>query len=82
MHFPSNNIQYMYNKPDALVCNVTCQLLLTIILHVHVYLSSLFLSSFLFLSSKRIKLHEKKESKNKKEEATPKGAVPAYLLDR
>lgn len=39
MHFPSNNTQYMYNKPDALFCNVTCQLLLTIILHVCTYIS-------------------------------------------
>ena len=30
----------------------------------------------------RIKLHEKKEAKNKKEDVVPKGAVPAYLLDR
>lgn len=31
---------------------------------------------------KQIKMHEQKETKNKKEEAVPKGAVPAYLLDR
>ncbi|XP_011405472.1 PREDICTED: ribosome biogenesis protein NSA2 homolog [Amphimedon queenslandica] len=31
---------------------------------------------------RKIKLHEKRETKNKKEEDTPKGAVPAYLLDR
>lgn len=31
---------------------------------------------------KRIKMHEQKETKNKKEDVVPKGAVPAYLLDR
>lgn len=31
---------------------------------------------------KQIKMHEKKETKNKKEDVVPKGAVPAYLLDR
>lgn len=31
---------------------------------------------------KRIKMHEKKETKTKKEDVVPKGAVPAYLLDR
>ena len=31
---------------------------------------------------KQIKMHEKKEAKNKKEDVVPKGAVPAYLLDR
>lgn len=31
---------------------------------------------------KKIKMHEKKESKNKREDAVPEGAVPAYLLDR
>ena len=31
---------------------------------------------------KRIKMHEKRETKNKKEEVVPEGAVPAYLLDR
>lgn len=31
---------------------------------------------------KKIKMHEQKETKNKKEDVVPKGAVPAYLLDR
>lgn len=31
---------------------------------------------------KKIKMHEKRETKNKKEEVVPEGAVPAYLLDR
>ena len=31
---------------------------------------------------KQIKLHEQKETKNKREDVVPKGAVPAYLLDR
>lgn len=31
---------------------------------------------------KRIKMHEKRETKNKREDVVPKGAVPAYLLDR
>ena len=31
---------------------------------------------------KQIKMHEQKETKNKREDAVPKGAVPAYLLDR
>ena len=32
--------------------------------------------------SLRIKMHEKRETKNKQEDVVPKGAVPAYLLDR
>ena len=31
---------------------------------------------------KKIRIHETKETKNKKEDVVPKGAVPAYLLDR
>lgn len=31
---------------------------------------------------KQIKMHEQKETKNKREDVVPKGAVPAYLLDR
>ncbi len=31
---------------------------------------------------KKIKMHEVKETKQKKEDVVPKGAVPAYLLDR
>lgn len=31
---------------------------------------------------KKIRTHELKESKNKKEDVVPKGAVPPYLLDR
>lgn len=31
---------------------------------------------------KKIRMHELKETKNKKEDVVPKGAVPAYLLDR
>merc|ERR1719465_362998 len=31
---------------------------------------------------KTIKMHEKRNTKEKNEEKTPKGAVPAYLLDR
>jgi len=31
---------------------------------------------------KKIKMHEKRETKNKKEDVVPDGAVPAYLLDR
>lgn len=31
---------------------------------------------------KQIKMHEQKETKNKKEDVVPQGAVPAYLLDR
>lgn len=31
---------------------------------------------------KKIKMHEQKETKNKKEDMVPKGAIPAYLLDR
>lgn len=31
---------------------------------------------------KQIKMHEQKETKNKREDAVPEGAVPAYLLDR
>ena len=31
---------------------------------------------------KKIKIHEKQQTKNKKEDVIPKGAVPAYLLDR
>ncbi len=31
---------------------------------------------------KQIKMHEQKKAKNKKEDIVPKGAVPAYLLDR
>ena len=31
---------------------------------------------------KKIRMHEMKETKNKKEDVVPKGAVPAYLLDR
>lgn len=36
----------------------------------------------LFVSPCRIKMHEKRNTKEKNEEKTPKGAVPAYLLDR
>lgn len=31
---------------------------------------------------KKIRMHEKRETKNKKEDVVPDGAVPAYLLDR
>ena len=31
---------------------------------------------------KKIKVHEERQTKNKKEDVVPKGAVPAYLLDR
>ena len=31
---------------------------------------------------KQIRLHEQKETKNKKEDVVPEGAIPAYLLDR
>ena len=31
---------------------------------------------------KRIKMHEQRQTKNKEEGVVPKGAVPAYLLDR
>lgn len=31
---------------------------------------------------KKIKVHEQRQTKNKKEDVVPKGAVPAYLLDR
>ena len=31
---------------------------------------------------KKIRMHEMKETKNKKEDVVPKGAVSAYLLDR
>lgn len=31
---------------------------------------------------KKIKMHEQRETKNKREDVVPKGAVPAYLLDR
>jgi ribosome biogenesis protein NSA2 len=31
---------------------------------------------------RKIKMHEKKETRNKKEDEVPAGAVPAYLLDR
>ncbi len=27
-------------------------------------------------------MHEKRETKNKKEDVVPEGAIPAYLLDR
>ena len=30
----------------------------------------------------RIKMHEQRQTKNKREDVVPKGAVPAYLLDR
>ena len=31
---------------------------------------------------KKIKMHEKRQTKNKREDIVPQGAVPAYLLDR
>ena len=50
------------------------------------YYFSLFLCPLITVSllhcTYRIKLHERKEAKNKKEDVVPKGAVPAYLLDR
>ena len=30
----------------------------------------------------RIKQHEEKKTKNKREDVVPKGAIPPYLLDR
>lgn len=31
---------------------------------------------------KKIRMHEERQTKNKREDVVPKGAVPAYLLDR
>ena len=31
---------------------------------------------------KKIRMHEQRQTKNKREDIVPKGAVPAYLLDR
>lgn len=31
---------------------------------------------------KKIRVHEQRMTKNKREDVVPKGAVPAYLLDR
>ena len=31
---------------------------------------------------KKIRVHEERQTKNKREDVVPKGAVPAYLLDR
>ena len=31
---------------------------------------------------KKIRVHELRQAKNKKEDVVPKGAIPAYLLDR
>ena len=33
-------------------------------------------------SQHRIKMHEQRQTNNKREDVVPKGAVPAYLLDR
>lgn len=31
---------------------------------------------------KKIRVHEERQTKNKREDVVPKGAIPAYLLDR
>jgi ribosome biogenesis protein NSA2 len=31
---------------------------------------------------KKIRMHEERQTKSKREDVVPKGAVPAYLLDR
>ena len=31
---------------------------------------------------KKIRMHEQRQTKNKREDVVPKGAIPAYLLDR
>ena len=33
-------------------------------------------------SQHRIKMHEQRQTNSKREDVVPKGAVPAYLLDR
>lgn len=43
---------------------------------------SFFLLLILVFFPCSIKMHEKRNTKKKNDEKTPKGAVPAYLLDR
>lgn len=42
----------------------------------------MFTTIFTFCFACRIKMHEQRRTKQKDDEKTPEGAVPAYLLDR